>query len=356
MCGIASAWKRSSLPPSLKSDAPPAIIAVPAILLGALLAANAYRAAPLIENYFVSTTIVPVICGCKAQKYGNVPGVANVNENVSSVSIAFDRNAMVFDVTVCGMSSWLTQVTVSPAFTVICCGLKVKLSIFTSMSAARAGLAAAIAAATRSAIAPSARNFVRVMGRSALQRRVDDGEPLLALLEGHAGGAEHAAQFVVRNFHRAGRRRGAGRRLREGGRARGVERHIALHLLHHLVDVAVEHGHRAETFQGGERLRAVLGAPAPLRVQRPQRDMCEHDDRRRGRFAFQIVLDPFDLLFAEAAHTAALEIGDVDEPHEMHAVGVERVIARPFGAAAVTFLVELDVGIDDVVLARHVMH
>src|ERR1035441_2563484 len=106
---------------------------------------------------------------------------------------------MVFDVTVCGMSSWLVQVTVSPVFTVICCGLKVKLSIFTSTSAAWAGLVTAIVAATSSAIAPSARNFVRVMGRSALQRRVDDGEPLLALLEGHAGGAEHAAQLVVRH-------------------------------------------------------------------------------------------------------------------------------------------------------------
>src|SRR5450631_3210112 len=166
MCGIASAWKRSSLPPSLKSDAPPAIIAVPAILLGALLATNAYRAAPLIENYFASTTIVPVICGCKAQKYGKMPGVANVNENVSSVSMAFDRNAMVFEVTVCGISSWLTQLTVSPAFTVICCGLKVKLSIFTSMVAAWAGLAAAINAATSPAIAPSARVLVSVMALS----------------------------------------------------------------------------------------------------------------------------------------------------------------------------------------------
>ena len=31
---------------------------------------------------------------------------------------------MVFDVTVCGMSSWLIQVTVSPAFTVICCAIE----------------------------------------------------------------------------------------------------------------------------------------------------------------------------------------------------------------------------------------
>ena len=40
----------------------------------------------------------------------------------------------------------------------------------------------------------------------------------------------------------------------------------------------------------------------------------------------------------------------------MDAVGVEGVIARALGAAAVAFLVDLDVGIDDVVFARHVVH
>jgi hypothetical protein len=41
--------------------------------------------------------------------------------------------------TVCGMSSSLVQVTVVPAFTVTVVGLKVKLSIFTSVSAAKTG-------------------------------------------------------------------------------------------------------------------------------------------------------------------------------------------------------------------------
>ena len=53
----------------------------------------------------------------------------------------------------------------------------------------------------------------------------------------------------------SGRRRSTGRRLREGGRARGMEGDVAFNLLHHLVDVAVEHGHRAETLQVAERLR-----------------------------------------------------------------------------------------------------
>jgi hypothetical protein len=40
--------------------------------------------------------------------------------------------------------------------------------------------------------------------RSALQRGVDDGEALLAGLEGDAGGAEQAAQLLGRNLHRPG--------------------------------------------------------------------------------------------------------------------------------------------------------
>ena len=40
----------------------------------------------------------------------------------------------------------------------------------------------------------------------------------------------------------------------------------------------------------------------------------------------------------------------------MHAAGVERIPAAALGAAAVALLVELDLLVDDVVLARHVMH
>src|SRR5580692_6545870 len=82
--------------------------------------------------------------------------------------------------------------------------------------------------------------------RSALQRRVDDGKRLIALLEVDAGDAEHAAEFGVLDLHRAGRGGGARRRLRERGRACGVEGDVALDLLHHLIDVAVKHGDRAE--------------------------------------------------------------------------------------------------------------
>ena len=41
-----------------------------------------------------STTTVPVMCGCREQKYSYVPGVVNVNENLSSVSSAFDLKSL----------------------------------------------------------------------------------------------------------------------------------------------------------------------------------------------------------------------------------------------------------------------
>ena len=70
------------------------------------------------------------MCGCSEQKYLYSPAAVKVNEKVPSVSIAFDLN-LPADTTVCGMSSWLLQVTVSPTFTVSSAGLKVKLSIVT---------------------------------------------------------------------------------------------------------------------------------------------------------------------------------------------------------------------------------
>jgi hypothetical protein len=41
-----------------------------------------------------STTMVPVICGRKEQKYSLVPGVVNVKVNLSSVSSGLDLNCL----------------------------------------------------------------------------------------------------------------------------------------------------------------------------------------------------------------------------------------------------------------------
>src|SRR5581483_4564612 len=182
------------------------------------------------------------------------------------------------------MSSTFSHVTVVPAFTVSLSGPKVKLSILTITSAACAAPGSIRPPAIKASVKSRARARTRAMHifvfvRSA-QGFVDDRKPLLAALEGDVAGAKHGAQLVVSDFHRARRGRGARRRLREGSRARGVERHVALDLLHDLVDVAVEHGHRAEAFQVTERLGAVLGAPAPVLEDGPERNVGEHHDRR----------------------------------------------------------------------------
>src|SRR5882757_1400135 len=160
------------------------------------------------------------------------------------------------------MSSWFFQVTVVPALTVSFAGENVKLSIVTTVSSQRAAdIWEAIAAATARRM-PRLRSIANVMTNFllALQRRVDDRKPLIARLEVDAGDAEQAAQPVVGDLHRAGRRGGARRWLREGGGARRMEGDVAFDLLHHLMDVAVEYGHRAEAFQVIQRTGAILGA------------------------------------------------------------------------------------------------
>ena len=106
----------------------------------------------------------------------------------------------------------------------------------------------------------------------------------------------------------------------------------------------------------GQRLGAVVRAPAPVRIDRPQRDVGEHDDRRRCRTALDVVLQPFELLGAEIAQTAGFEVDDIDQADEMHAVGVEAVPAVTLGGLAVTLAINFAIGIDEVVFAGHVMH
>ena len=58
---------------------------------------------------------------------------------------------------------------------------------------------------------------------------------------------------------------------------------VALDLLDDLVDVAVEDGHGSETTQIGHGLGGIGRAPAPFRIDRPQRHVRENDDRLTRR-------------------------------------------------------------------------
>src|SRR5215472_18674490 len=107
------------------------------------------------------------------------------------------------------------------------------------------------------------------------------------------------------------------------------------------MDVAVEHGDRAEPLQKFDGARAIVGAPAPLLIDGPQRNVGEYHDRHLCGFSLEIVREPLELLLAEIAEPAGLEVHDVDETDEMHPVRVKAVPAGALGVSAVAIVIEL---------------
>src|SRR6266436_6131470 len=183
---------------------------------------------------------------------------------------------------------------------------------------------------------------------------VDGGKGLLALDICHLAYAQHAAQLLRRYLERARAGGGAGRRLRIGRRHRRVEGDVAFDLLQHLMDMAVKHGYGTEPLQAIERLGAVSRAPAPGRIDGPERDMREHDDGRAGRDSANVVLDPGELVLTQAGEAAGLEIDDIDERVEVNAAGIEAVPAIALRPLAVTLQEPLP-AVDPVVLAGNIM-
>src|SRR5437773_1777088 len=116
------------------------------------------------------------------------------------------------------------------------------------------------------------------------KRRIDNRQRVLPLNVVHIRDSKYAFELLRRYFHRSWRIRLARLRLRKRGRRRGMKRYVAFDLLHGLMNVPVEHRHRAELLQVGQRLRAVFRTPAPLRIHRPEWDVREYHD---GRAVFQ---------------------------------------------------------------------
>src|SRR5215469_6180728 len=100
--------------------------------------------------------------------------------------------------------------------------------------------------------APIRRYEIRAMVASDCERRVGPSET--AAFDRDLAHAEHAAQLLRRHLERTRSGPLAGRRLRVSSRQGGLERDVAFHFLHDLMDVAVEHGDRAEALEIGERL------------------------------------------------------------------------------------------------------
>src|SRR6266700_8415374 len=87
------------------------------------------------------------------------------------------------------------------------------------------------------------------------------------------GYPQQAAQLLRRNFHWAGPGRRSWMRLRKRCGTSSVESHVAFDFLHGLVNVAVEHRDRAKLLQIRKRLGTVLRTPAPVLINRPQRNV-----------------------------------------------------------------------------------
>src|SRR5215469_16562087 len=119
----------------------------------------------------------------------------------------------------------------------------------------------------------------------------------------------------------------AGSWLRKGRGHRGMEGNFAFHFLHHLMDMPVEHSHGAEAFYIRQRLRAIVGTPAPIGIDRPQWNVREEHDGCAGRASLQVFLEPLKLLVTERSQAARLQVGNIHKADEMHPLVIEAVPA-----------------------------
>src|SRR5215472_5064840 len=95
------------------------------------------------------------------------------------------------------------------------------------------------------------------------EARIAKRQRAWVLHRGDAGYPQHSGKLIRGDLERTRARSDARRGLRIGRGARGVKGHVALDLLHDLVDVAVENGHRAEAAQLFHELRRITRSPAP---------------------------------------------------------------------------------------------
>ena len=97
-------------------------------------------------------------------------------------------------------------------------------------------------------------------------------------LQPDIGDAQHVLELTCRNRQRPRAVAHTSLRLGIGGGARSVEGDVAFHFLHDLMDVAVEDRHRAEACEELQSFGRIVCAPAPLRINRPQRNVGEDDE------------------------------------------------------------------------------
>src|SRR5262249_37642077 len=168
--------------------------------------------------------------------------------------------------------------------------------------------------------------------------------------------SQYVVQLLRGHFHGAGGGSCTGSWLWEGRRHRRVKGDVAFDFLQNLVDVAIQHGDRAEAFQQAQSLLTILGDPSPGGVDGPQGDVGEDDEGRAAGEPCDIVFEPVQLVLTEAAQARCLEVQDVDEPDEMHALVVKALPAIPRGPLPVAVEKLLPAIKKDVMLAGHVKY
>src|ERR1700719_570035 len=94
---------------------------------------------------------------------------------------------------------------------------------------------------------------------------------------------------------------------------------VSFHLLHGLVNVAVQYRHRTKAFHVRKRLLAVFGSPTPLRVDRPEWNVRENYDWRAGLELGDVFLQPFQLVGPQTTQAASLEVQHIYQADEMGA-------------------------------------
>src|SRR4029453_4981841 len=95
------------------------------------------------------------------------------------------------------------------------------------------------------------------------------------------------------------------------------------------MNVTVETRNRTKPLQIRQRLLAIVGAPSPVRVHGPQRNVGEYDNWRAARESLDALLQPFELFVAGRAQPAGFEVHDVDETDEVDAAVIEAVPPGP---------------------------
>src|SRR6266567_1871072 len=120
------------------------------------------------------------------------------------------------------------------------------------------------------------------------------------------------------------------------------------------MNMSVQHGDGSKPLEIARSLLAVLRAPSPFRIDGPQWDVSEHDDRPARRLRLEIRFQPLDLVrtqFAEAF--LHLYVGQADE---VHILVVEALPAPPAGIFSISFEMLFAVIHRSIMLARNIEH